>query len=59
MPKYIKSPEEVKLNGLQRVLKIFKAQGDKRRLEEEVTHLRRVNAILKQRVERGLNEEEG
>ena len=52
MPKYIKTPEERKQNGIERVLRIFRRKGREREVKERVLHLERVNSILRGRLER-------
>ena len=52
MPKYIKTPEEVRQGGMERVLRMFRKGGRERELRERVLHLERVNSILKGRLER-------
>ena len=52
MPKYIKTPEERRQGGMERVLRMFRRGGKERDLKERVLHLERVNSILRGRLER-------
>lgn len=53
MPKYIKTPSEIKQSYIARILKCFENRQRERALREKVEHLERVNGILMKRLERG------